>query len=229
MGREKLTIAIDGHSSCGKSTFARHLAKRLQLTYIDTGAMYRALTLKAIRTGALQEGEIWHDILRDILKKIEIEFRQDDVTGENLTYLNGENVEEEIRDLEVSSGVSIISSVKEVRDRMVELQRKMAESYKVVLEGRDIGTVVFPDADLKIFLTASIDVRTQRRYDEMLAKGIEITKEQVRANIEERDQIDSTRAVSPLKKAEDAIVLDNSDMTIGEEIEWAIEQINKLG
>ena len=225
---KKITIAIDGHSSCGKSTMAKDLAKEIGYIYIDTGAMYRAVTLYALQNGLISDAGIDEDGLRNRMADIMITFRLNEETGRPDTYLNGICVEKEIRTMEVSKYVSPIATLGFVREAMVDLQRLMGEAKGVVMDGRDIGTVVFPDAELKVFVTASADVRAQRRYDELTAKGETCSLEEIRANVIERDRIDSTRAISPLRQAEDAIVLDNSNMTIPEQKAWLLEQYNRV-
>ncbi|MBQ8453916.1 MAG: (d)CMP kinase [Bacteroidaceae bacterium] len=225
---KKITIAIDGHSSCGKSTMAKDLAKEIGYIYIDTGAMYRAVTLYALQNGLISDDGIDEDGLRNRMADIMITFRLNEETGRPDTYLNGICVEKEIRTMEVSKYVSPIATLGFVREAMVDLQRLMGEAKGVVMDGRDIGTVVFPDAELKVFVTASADVRAQRRYDELTAKGETCSLEEIRANVIERDRIDSTRAISPLRQAEDAIVLDNSNMTIPEQKAWLLEQYNRV-
>lgn len=225
---KKITIAIDGHSSCGKSTMAKDLAKEIGYIYIDTGAMYRAVTLYALQNGLISDDGINEEGLRNRMADIMITFRLNEETGRPDTYLNGICVEKEIRTMEVSKYVSPIATLGFVREAMVDLQRLMGEAKGVVMDGRDIGTVVFPDAELKVFVTASADVRAQRRYDELTAKGETCSLEEIRANVIERDRIDSTRAISPLRQAEDAIVLDNSNMTIPEQKAWLLEQYNRV-
>ena len=219
-----ITIAIDGHSSCGKSTMAKDLAKEIGYIYIDTGAMYRAVTLYSLKNGLISEKGIDEESLQQQMSDIMITFQLNEETGRPDTYLNGVCVEREIRTMEVSKYVSPIATLGFVREAMVDLQRLMGEAKGVIMDGRDIGTVVFPDAELKIFVTASADVRAQRRYDELVAKGEKCSFDEIRANVIERDRIDSTRAISPLRQAEDAIVLDNSNMTIPEQKAWLLEQ-----
>ncbi|TCO10610.1 (d)CMP kinase [Natronoflexus pectinivorans] len=226
---DKIIIAIDGHSSCGKSTIAKDLAKKLNLIYIDTGAMYRAVTLFALSRGFINNDGINADKLRNSLSEIVVEFKRNSSTGELDTWLNGENVEKAIRTLEVSNNVSAISALKFVRERMVKLQQEMGQSGGVVLDGRDIGTVVFPNADLKLFMTASPEVRAQRRFDEMQSKGECVTFEDVLSNVQNRDHIDSTRVESPLRKADDALVLDNSFMDREEQFDWVLEKLSERG
>lgn len=223
-----ITIAIDGHSSCGKSTMAKDLAKEIGYIYIDTGAMYRAVTLFALQNGLISEAGIDEEGLRRHLHEVMITFRLNEETGRPDTYLNGICVEHEIRTMEVSKYVSPIATLGFVREAMVDLQRLMGAAKGVIMDGRDIGTVVFPDAELKVFVTASADVRAQRRYDELTAKGVACSFDEIRANVIERDRIDSTRAISPLRQAEDAIVLDNSHMTIPEQKAWLLEQYHRV-
>ena len=223
-----ITIAIDGHSSCGKSTMAKDLAKEIGYIYIDTGAMYRSVTLFALQNGMITDAGINEEALRQRMQDVMITFRLNEETGRPDTYLNGVCVEKEIRTMEVSKYVSPIATLGFVRESMVDMQRLMGEAKGVIMDGRDIGTVVFPDAELKVFVTASADVRAQRRYDELTAKGEACSFDEIRANIIERDRIDSTRAISPLRKADDAIVLDNSNMTIPEQKAWLLEQYHRV-
>ncbi len=219
-----IIIAFDGHSSCGKSTLAKQVAKELNYTYIDTGAMYRAVTYWAIKNNFVQNKNINVEALKSSLKNIEITFQKDD-TGKQSTFLNGENIEKQIRSLEVSNSVSYISELDFVRKKLVALQQAMGKNKRIVMDGRDIGTVVFPNAELKIFMTADVDVRAQRRYKELIEKGESVQFEEVKANIEQRDKIDQNRAISPLKKADDAIVLDNSRLTRQEQFEKVMNLI----
>jgi cytidylate kinase len=223
-----ITIAIDGHSSCGKSTMAKDLAKEISYIYIDTGAMYRAVTLYGLQKGLITESGIDEEALRKQMSDIIITFQLNEETGRPDTYLNGVCIEREIRTMEVSKYVSPIATLGFVREAMVDLQRLMGEAKGVIMDGRDIGTVVFPDAELKVFVTASVDVRAQRRYDELTAKGEACNFDEIRANVIERDRIDSTRAISPLRQADDAIVLDNSNMTIPEQKAWLLEQYYRV-
>lgn len=223
-----ITIAIDGHSSCGKSTMAKDLAKEIGYIYIDTGAMYRAVTLFAMQNGLITDAGIDEDALRNRMPDILITFQLNEEIGRPDTYLNGVCVEREIRTMEVSKYVSPIATLGFVREAMVELQRLMGEAKGVIMDGRDIGTVVFPNAELKIFVTASADVRAKRRFDELTAKGESCNFDEILTNVVERDRIDSTRAISPLRKAEDAIVLDNSNMTIPEQKAWLLEQYYRV-
>jgi len=224
---KKITIAIDGFSSCGKSTMAKDLAKKIGYVYIDTGAMYRAVTLYSLRHNIISEEGIDEEALREQLDLIKISFVFNPETGRPDTYLNGEYVEKEIRTMEVSSHVSPIATLGFVREAMVDQQREMGKAKGVVMDGRDIGTVVFPDAELKVFVTASAEVRAQRRFDELTAKGEKCDFQEILFNVQERDRIDSTREIAPLRQAEDAIVLDNSYMTIPEQNEWLFQAYKK--
>lgn len=224
---KKITIAIDGHSSCGKSTMAKDLARRIGYVYIDTGAMYRAVTLFAMRHNLIANGQVDAAKLQEEMGNIHISLRLNPETQRPDTYLNGECVEREIRAMEVSRHVSLIAALPFVRSAMVEMQREMGKEKGVVMDGRDIGTVVFPHAELKIFVTASAEVRAQRRYDELTAKGEKCNYEEILENVKERDRIDSTRETSPLRQAEDAIVLDNTHMTIPEQENWLMEEYKK--
>lgn len=224
---KKITIAIDGHSSCGKSTMAKDLARRIGYVYIDTGAMYRAVTLFAMRHNLIANGQVDAAKLQEEMGNIHISLRLNPETQRPDTYLNGECVEREIRTMEVSRHVSLIAALPFVRSAMVEMQREMGKEKGVVMDGRDIGTVVFPHAELKIFVTASAEVRAQRRYDELTVKGEKCNYEEILENVKERDHIDSTRETSPLRQAEDAIVLDNTHMTIPEQENWLMEEYKK--
>ncbi len=217
---KKLIIAVDGYSSCGKSTFARAIADELGYLYIDSGAMYRAVTLHCMRRGYISGSVLKEEEIIDSIANINITFRYNADTGQHETYLNGENVEKEIRQKQVASFVSIISRIGPVRKKLVAMQRETGMMKGIVMDGRDIGTVVFPDADIKIFMTASEEVRAMRRFKELQEKGFEANFEEVLANISERDSIDSGRELSPLKKADDALLLDNSDMTVSQQMEW---------
>ena len=222
---KKIIIAMDGHSSCGKSTMAKALAKKIGYTYIDTGAMYRAVTLYAMRRGYIGKDGIDEEALRRELPQIKISFGHEN--GQQYTILNGENVERQIRGMEVSGNVSPISAIGFVREAMVDLQREMGRQGAIIMDGRDIGTTVFPNAQLKIFVTATDEIRARRRYDELVQKGENPVYEDVLKNVRERDYIDSHRAVSPLRQADDAIVLDNSNMTVEQQDEWLMEQYLK--
>ena len=220
---KKISIAIDGHSSCGKSTMAKDLARELGYIYVDTGAMYRSVTLFAIQNKLFDaEGNINADELKDRMGEIEISFKYNDRTGRPDTYLNGRLVEDEIRTMEVSSKVSPIAALPFVREALVAQQRRIGKDKGVIMDGRDIGTVVFPDAELKIFVTASAEVRARRRYDELRAKGMDADYDSILKNVKERDYLDSHREVSPLRKADDAIELDNSELTIEQQKAWLI-------
>ncbi|MCE5346225.1 MAG: (d)CMP kinase [Bacteroidales bacterium] len=221
---KQLIIAIDGYSSCGKSTFAKAIAKELNYLFIDSGAMYRAVTLYCMRRKFIGFGSLDIYGILDELKDINIDFIYNPDINKHETFLNSENVENEIRSMDVSDHVSRISQIPEVRERMVELQREIGNNKGIVMDGRDIGTVVFPDADIKIFMTASVDIRAQRRFDEMKGKGIDADFEEVKRNIIARDIADENRDISPLKRADDAIILDNSRMTVDEQMEW-VKQI----
>lgn len=226
---DPIIIAIDGHSSCGKSTMAKNLARAIGYIYVDTGAMYRAVTLYSIRRGLWKDGVLDTETLRDEMSDVRITFRLNAETGLPETYLNGENVEQDIRSMEVSAKVSPIATLDFVREAMVREQQAMGKSKGIVMDGRDIGTTVFPEAEMKIFVTALPHVRAQRRLDELRAKGDATTTfDDVLANIEERDRIDSTRAVSPLRQAEDALVLDNSHMTIPQQKAWLLERFQEV-
>ena len=217
---KKLIIAIDGYSSCGKSTFAKTIAREMNYIYVDSGAMYRAVTLYCLRKGFITRNGIDNEGIKNALKDIHITFVYNPDIGEYETWMNSENVEKEIRGIEVSSFVSRISQIPEVRMRMVELQRQIGVLKGIVMDGRDIGTVVFPDADIKIFMTASVDTRAQRRFDELQAKGEPVDYREIKRNIIARDIADENRQISPLRKASDAIILDNTDMTVDEQMEW---------
>jgi cytidylate kinase len=214
------TIAVDGYSSCGKSTFARLIARELNYVYIDSGAMYRAVTLYCLENNLLVAGKPVMEKLREEMNNITIRFLLNEQTGIQETWLNGKNVEKEIRGIGVSAVVSKISQIREVRSKMVGLQRKIGQNGGVIMDGRDIGTVVFPDAHLKIFMTAETDVRARRRYKELMEKGMEVGLDEITANIRMRDYEDENRKESPLRKADDAVVLDNSHMTIDQQMEW---------
>ena len=225
---KKITIAIDGHSSCGKSTMAKDLARKVGYIYVDTGAMYRSVTLFALRNGLFNDdGTIREQQLEERMGDINITFQLNEETGRPDTYLNGECVEQEIRSLEVSNHVSPIAALPFVRMAMVAQQQLMGQGGGVVMDGRDIGTVVFPDAELKVFVTASAEVRAQRRYDELKQKGMEADYDDILKNVQERDYIDSHREVSPLRQADDALLLDNSSMTIEEQKQWLLDRFHE--
>ncbi len=225
---KKITIAIDGFSSCGKSTMAKDLARELGYVYVDTGAMYRSVTLYAMRHGLFNaDGTVKADELQGMMGDINISFIPNAATGRPDACLNGENVEREIRTMEVSSHVSQIAALPFVRSALVAQQQAMGRTGGVVMDGRDIGTTVFPDAELKIFVTASVEVRAQRRFKELEAKGESADLDEIRKNVEQRDYIDSHREVSPLRKADDALELDNSNMTIDEQRQWLMERVGE--
>lgn len=225
---KKITIAIDGFSSCGKSTMAKDLAREIGYIYIDSGAMYRAVTLYSIKQGLFDGKEIDAEKLEEQIGDIRISFALDPMTGRPRTQLNGEDVEDRIRTMEVSSRVSIIAALGFVREALVKQQQAMGKEKGIVMDGRDIGTTVFPDAELKIFVTASPEIRAERRYKELTEKGEKANFEEILANVKERDHIDQTRAVSPLRRAEDAILLDNGQMSIAEQKAWLIGQYQKV-
>jgi len=225
---KKITIAIDGFSSCGKSTMAKMLAKEVGYIYVDTGAMYRAVTLFAMRNGMIApNGDVNRDALKAKMDALHVEFKLNPQTGKAETYLNGENVEHEIRGMEVSAHVSAIAAIDFVRTALVAEQQRMGHDKGIVMDGRDIGTVVFPDAELKVFVTASAEVRAQRRFDELVGKGMKANYDEILHNVQERDYIDSHREVSPLRKAEDAIELDNGQLTIAEQLQWLIDKFRE--
>lgn len=222
---KKITIAIDGFSSCGKSTMAKNLAQAIGYIYVDTGAMYRSVTLYALRNGLFNaDGSIKEEELKQQMPKINISFQLNAETGRPDTYLNGEKVEADIRTMEVSNHVSSIATLPFVRQALVAQQQQMGKEKGIVMDGRDIGTVVFPDAELKIFVTASAEVRAKRRFDELKEKGMEANYDDILKNVQERDYIDSHRETSPLRKADDAIELDNSNLTIDQQQAWLRQQ-----
>jgi cytidylate kinase len=218
-----IIIAIDGYSSCGKSTVAREVARQLGYTYIDSGAMYRAVTLYCLRNNLAPDGKVDEEELRRHIDKIHIRFIFNEKLQKDETFLNGENIEDEIRRPEVADLVSPVSVIGFVREALVRLQRDMGRYKGIVMDGRDIGTVVFPDAELKIFMTATPEIRAKRRYDELMAKGVEVNLEDIVRNIRDRDRIDSTREISPLRQAKDTIVLDNSNMTREEQLAFVLK------
>lgn len=224
---KKITIAIDGYSSCGKSTMAKDLAREVGYIYIDSGAMYRAVTLYCLENGLIVNDVIDEERLRRELDRIRITFRLDAETGLPQTYLNGVNVEQKIRTLEVSAHVSPVAALGFVREVMVRQQQELGRQKGIVMDGRDVGTAVFPDAELKLFVTASPEIRAKRRYDELTAKGETCSLDDILHNVKERDRIDTTRAIHPLCKADDAIELDNSHLTIAEQKAWLMEQFRK--
>ena len=224
---KKITIAIDGFSSCGKSTMAKDLAREIGYIYIDSGAMYRAVTLYSIENGIFKGDTINSEELKKRMNDIHISFRIDPETGRPNTYLNGVNVENKIRTMEVSSKVSPISTLDFVRSAMVRQQQVMGNEKGIVMDGRDIGTTVFPNAELKIFVTATPEIRAQRRYDELKAKGQKASFDEILENVKQRDYIDQHREVSPLRKADDALLLDNTELTIQQQKEWLFNQYNQ--
>lgn len=228
LGTKKIVIALDGFSSCGKSTFAKSIAARLGYIFIDTGSMYRAVTLYAQEHGAIVSGMVDEDAVVRLLSEISITFRFNPKRGASDIYVNGDLVEGKIRTIEVSNCVSAVSSIRQVREKLVSMQQQMGAERGVVMDGRDIGTVVFPDAELKIYMTADAKVRAERRYAELKAKGDTVTFEEVLENVISRDKADMTRAISPLRKADDAIVLDNSHMTVEEQMQWFDEQFKRV-
>lgn len=225
---KKITIAIDGFSSCGKSTMAKDLAREIGYIYIDSGAMYRAVTLYSLEHGFIQGDRIDTAQLEKDIANIHITFQLNAETGKPDTFLNGVNVEKQIRTMEVSSHVSPIATLDFVREAMVAQQQEMGKAKGIVMDGRDIGTTVFPDAELKIFVTASPEIRARRRYDELKAKGEEACFEDILENVKKRDYIDQNREVSPLRKADDALLLDNSHLTIAQQKEWLAAQFERL-
>lgn len=225
---KKIVIAIDGFSSCGKSTMAKALARNIGYLYFDSGAMYRAVALYCMQNGIIANGEIDIERLRAAMDNIKISFGTDEDTKAQITFLNGTNVENEIRSLEVSQQVSRVAALDFVRTALIDQQREMGKAKGIVMDGRDIGTTVFPDAELKIFVTASAEVRARRRYDELVARGSNPNYSEILANVVERDHLDQTREVSPLRKADDALLLDNSEMTIDGQLQWLCEQYKKI-
>lgn len=225
---KKIVIAIDGYSSCGKSTMAKDLAREVGYIYVDTGAMYRAVTLFAMRNGVFDaEGNIDEARLKALLPDVKLTFKLNSETKLPEVCLNGECVERDIRTLEVSQHVSLIAALPFVREKLVEQQQAMGKEKGIVMDGRDIGTVVFPDAELKIFVTASAEIRAQRRFKELEAKGMPANFDEILQNVEQRDYIDTHRETSPLRQADDALVLDNSHLTIAEQKVWLMEKFNE--
>lgn len=225
---KRINIAIDGFSSCGKSTLAKQLAHHLHYTYIDSGAMYRAVALYVIENALVKEGRLDKENLLRVLDGIGIGFRHDDHTQRSHTWLNGRDVEGRIRDMEVSRHVTLVSPVPEVRAKLVKLQREMGMDRGVVMDGRDIGTVVFPDAEVKLYMTARPDVRARRRYNELKGRGVDVDYASVLENIHRRDEDDTHRAADPLVKASDAIEIDNSDLTSEEQFNIALGHVVKV-
>ena len=228
MSNKRIIIAIDGHSSCGKSTFAKAIAARLGYIFIDTGAMYRAVTLYALEHGAIESCIANESKIEAMLEDININFRFNPERGASDIYVNGDMVEGKIRTIEVSNCVSAVSSIGAVRSKLVAMQQAMGRDGGVVMDGRDIGTVVFPDAELKIYMTADPMVRAERRYKELTAKGDKVSLEEIYENVVSRDHADMTRAISPLRKAEDAIVLDNSHMSVEEQMAWFDKEYQRV-
>lgn len=224
---DKIKIAIDGYSSCGKSTLAKQLAAKLGYIYVDTGAMYRAVTLFCMERHIIDKKDINAQKVIAVLDDVYISFHYNEESNKHETILNGRNVEQEIREMDVSSLVSKISIIKEVRHKLVKIQRAISTTNGVVMEGRDIGTVVFPDAELKLFLTANKEVRTRRRYEELKAKGLEITMEEIGQNLDDRDHADTSRKVNPLVQAKDAIEIDNTNMNEEEQLKFALELVEE--
>ena len=222
----RINIAIDGYSSCGKSTIAKGLAKQIGYTYIDSGAMYRAVAFYCLQNGLIKDGVVNEPALKAKIKSFHIEFKPN-ANGDADTYMNDVNVESEIRSLEAASAASKVSAIKFVRQTMVYLQQQMGKNKGVVMDGRDIGTVVFPDAELKIFVTAKPEIRAERRYKELIDKGLDVDYDEVLANVIERDERDTNRAESQLRQAEDSVVLDNSNLTIAQQFEWAVAAYQK--
>lgn len=227
MNADKITIAIDGFSSCGKSTLAKDLAQKIGYVFIDSGAMYRGISLYAIQHHCVQQDELNTECLLAVLPEIELHFERLSETEMPALFMNGVNVSEEIRLPHVSNIVSKVAALKPVREKLVAEQRKMGKNGGIVMDGRDIGSVVFPHAELKLFVTASIDVRVERRYLELQTKGIQIQKEEVRENLEKRDHLDSTRAESPLIQPSDAILIDNTHLNREEQLERALSYFNR--
>ena len=226
--KKKIIVAIDGHSSCGKSTMAKDLAREVGYIYVDTGAMYRTVTLYALRHGMFQsDGTVNEEALREAMPTVQVSFGLDPATQLPHACLNGEDVENDIRGMEVSSHVSPIAALPFVREAMTRQQQLMGQAKGIVMDGRDIGTVVFPQAELKVFVTASAEVRAQRRYDELTAKGKTVNYEEILQNVTERDYIDSHRSVAPLRQAPDALLLDNSHLTIAEQKAWLRQRFDE--
>ncbi|MEN8121598.1 MAG: (d)CMP kinase [Bacteroidota bacterium] len=220
-----IIITFDGHSSCGKSTVAKAVAKKLNYTFIDSGAMYRAVTYLALEKNLVNGKDIDTDNLKKNLNSVQIKFIKNKLTEQQETWLNGNNIERDIRGIEVSESVSYISELDFVRTKLVALQQEMGANKKIVMDGRDIGTVVFPNAELKFFITASLEIRAQRRYKELIEKGDKVSFKEIKENIEKRDYIDQNREISPLKKADNAIILDNSNLNREEQLIWAMSLI----
>lgn len=228
METNKITIAIDGYSSCGKSTLAKELAKSLNYVFIDSGAMYRAVALYALNTNCIRKGIVDEKAMIEALNDIDLQFELNPRTKTPEIILNGMNAEGQIRTPRVAEVVSKVATIKEVREKLVFEQRKMGINGGIVMDGRDIGSVVFPNAELKLFVTASNEIRVDRRYKELIQKGIETSREEVKRNLEQRDLIDSTREESPLIQTDDAIVIDNSELNREEQLAKALELVNNL-
>ncbi len=226
--RKKINIAIDGYSSCGKSTIAKAVARALNYFYVDSGAMYRAITLFALQNNCFKkDNSLDVENLTRVLDHVIVSFKYNTETGEQEIYLNGQNVQKEIRSIQVSNHVSAVSSVKEVRLKLVRLQKRLAESKGVVMDGRDIGTVVMPDAELKLFMIADHFIRAKRRYDELKSNGLDVQLEEIEKNIASRDAMDTSREIDPLKQADDAVVVDNSNLTLEEQFQFVVGQAMK--
>lgn len=226
--RKKINIAIDGYSSCGKSTIAKAVAKALNYFYVDSGAMYRAITLFALQNNCFKkDNSLDVENLTRVLDHVIVSFKYNTETGEQEIYLNGQNVQKEIRSIQVSNHVSAVSSVKEVRLKLVRLQKRLAESKGVVMDGRDIGTVVMPDAELKLFMIADHFIRAKRRYDELKSNGLDVQLEEIEKNIASRDAMDTSREIDPLMQADDAVVVDNSNLTLEEQFQFVVGQAMK--
>ncbi len=224
---KKIIVAIDGHSSCGKSTMAKALARQVNYIYVDTGAMYRAVTLYCMEHHFFCGEQLQEDKLRAVIDTLKVSLKWDETSQTPRTFLNGRDVEDAIRTLEVSSWVSPVAAVGFVREALVRQQQEMGREKGIVMDGRDVGTVIFPQAELKIFVTASAEIRAQRRYDELRAKGQQVSYEDILHNVKERDYIDSHRKIGPLRQAEDALLLDNSNLTIPQQQEWLLTQFHK--
>jgi cytidylate kinase len=226
--RKKINIAIDGYSSCGKSTIAKAVAKALNYFYVDSGAMYRAITLFALQNNCFKkDNTLDAESLTRVLDHVIVSFKYNTETGEQEIYLNGQNVQKEIRSIQVSNHVSAVSSLKDVRLKLVRLQKRLAETKGVVMDGRDIGTVVMPDAELKLFMMADHFIRAKRRYDELKANGLDVQLEEIEKNIASRDAMDTSREIDPLRQAEDAVVVDNSNLTLEEQFQFVVGQAIK--
>ena len=226
--KKKINIAFDGFSSCGKSTLAKAVARELNYIYLDTGAMYRTVTLFALKNGYLKNGKLDEEALVSHLKNLYVSFKYNPDKMSSEAYLNGQNVEKEIRSMQVSNGVSQVSNVKQVREKLVKLQQRYAEAKGIVMDGRDIGTVVLPEAELKFFMIADEKIRAQRRFKQLKTMGVETTLAEVEKNIQQRDKFDTEREHDPLKQADDAIVLDNTDLTEEEQFQFVLAHVHKI-